>query len=169
MHEVLPTIAETDIADRATREAGAARHNQVNVFSLSADEFDTAHFGPPPGVASAKAGNVRSEQRVESQFSTQRFVRYLQFGMHEQHRLMRIGEDMFYDPIAATRFRIREAVKKAIEFRVIDRVSQVAFFLVAKRFSVAYEKLKVARVRLIDVRIINLVQDAVAQSEPNAA
>src|SRR5881392_69862 len=38
-----------------------------------------------------------------------------------------------------------------------------------KRFSVAYEKLKVARVRLIDMRIVNLVHNAVTQREPNAA
>src|SRR6266536_6282859 len=82
---------------------------------------------------------------------------------------MRIGEDMFYEAIAAARFRIRKAVKKAIALGVIDRVIQVAFFLVAKRFAVSYEKLKVACVRLIDMRIINLVQDAVAQSKPNAA
>jgi hypothetical protein len=82
---------------------------------------------------------------------------------------MRIGEDMFYDTIATTRFRIRETVKKAIALRVIDRVIQVAFFLVAKRFTIAYEKLKVARVRLINVRIVNLIHDAVTQSKPNAA
>ena len=75
---------------------------------------------------------------------------------------MRIGEDIFYDAIAAARLRIRQAVKKAITLRVIDRMNQVAFFLVAKRFAVAYEKLKVACVRLIDMRIVNLVYDAVA-------
>ena len=95
--------------------------------------------------------------------------RYFHFGVHQQDRLMRIGEDIFYNAIAAARLRIRETVKQAIAFRVIDRVIQVAFFLMAKRFAVTYEKLKVTRVRLIDMRIINLVQDAVAQSEPNTA
>src|SRR5213076_245311 len=89
--------------------------------------------------------------------------------MNEQHRLMRICEDMFYDTIASFRFRIRETVKKAITLRVIDRMNQVAFFLVAKCFAVAYEKLKVARVGLIDVWIINLVHDAMTQCEPNTA
>jgi hypothetical protein len=46
---------------------------------------------------------------------------------------------------------------------------QVALFFVAKRFAIADEKLKVARVGLIDVRIINLVHDAVTQREPHAA
>jgi len=51
----------------------------------------------------------------------------------------------------------------------LDKRVEVALFLVAKRFPVADKKLKVARVRLIDVWIINLVQDAVAQREPDAA
>ena len=82
---------------------------------------------------------------------------------------MRIGEDMFYETIAAVAVRIGEPIKKAIALRVFDLVIQIAFFLVAKCFAVADEKLKVARVRLIDVRIINLVDDAVAQREPKAA
>ena len=45
---------------------------------------------------------------------------------------------------------------------------QVAFFLVAKCFAVTDEKLKVARVRLIDVRVVNFVYDSVAQREPDA-
>jgi hypothetical protein len=82
---------------------------------------------------------------------------------------MWISENVFYNPIATTRFRIRETVKKAIAFRVINRVIQVAFFFMAKCFAVANEKLKVARVRLIDMRIVNLVYDAVAEREPNTA
>jgi hypothetical protein len=82
VHKILPTIAETDIADRATREAGAACHDQVNVFALSADEFDTTHFSPPPGIAGAEAGDVRSQQRVKAQFSMQGFVQHFDSGVH---------------------------------------------------------------------------------------
>src|SRR5438128_772560 len=82
---------------------------------------------------------------------------------------MWIGEDMFYDTIAAARLRIRETVKKAIALRVIDRVSQVALFLVAKCFSISDEKLKVACVRLIDVWIVNLIDDTMTKREPNTA
>ena len=75
----------------------------------------------------------------------------------------------FTIPIATGGLRIRKAVKEAIALRVFDGVSQVAFFLVAKRFAITDEKLKVARVRLIDMRIVNLVDDAVTQREPEAA
>jgi hypothetical protein len=48
-------------------------------------------------------------------------------------------------------------------------VIQVAFLFVAKRFAVANEKLKVAGVRLIDVRIVNFVHDPMTQREPDTA
>ena len=46
---------------------------------------------------------------------------------------------------------------------------QVPFFLMAKRLSIADEKLKVARVGLIDMRIVNLIDDSMAEGEPNSA
>src|SRR5215470_1891524 len=82
---------------------------------------------------------------------------------------MRIGKNMFYDSVTVVRGRIRDAIKKAIAFWVIDRMSQVAFLFMAKRFAIAYEKLKVSGVRLVDMRIVNLVHDAMAQREPSTA
>ena len=46
---------------------------------------------------------------------------------------------------------------------------EVAFFLVAKCFAVADEKLKIAGVWLIDVWVVNLVEDSVTQREPETA
>src|SRR5881628_1429417 len=82
---------------------------------------------------------------------------------------MRIGQHMFYDPVAALALRICKAVKQAIAFRVFDQVIQIALFLVAKRFAITDQKLKVAGVRLIDPRIVNLIDDSVTQREPEAA
>ena len=81
---------------------------------------------------------------------------------------MRVGEHVFYEPIAALTLRICEAVKEAITLWIFDQVIQIALFLVAKRFAITDEKLKVARVRLIDSWIINLIDDAVTQREPKA-
>jgi hypothetical protein len=46
---------------------------------------------------------------------------------------------------------------------------EITFLFVAKSFTVADEKLKIARIRLVHVRIINLVHDAVAQGKPKPA
>src|SRR6185295_3487526 len=82
---------------------------------------------------------------------------------------MRISKHMLYDSIAAARFRIGEAVERAIALRVLDAVIQVALLLVAECFAVADEKLKIARIGMIDVRIINLVDDPMAKREPKPA
>src|SRR5882672_5778559 len=82
---------------------------------------------------------------------------------------MRIGENMFYQAVTAVGLRICQTVKEGIALRVFDQVIQVALFLVAKCFPIADEKLKVARVRLIDAWIVNLIDDAVTEREPETA
>src|SRR6266487_1781649 len=82
---------------------------------------------------------------------------------------MRIGEDEFYEPVATIGLRIRETIEEAIALWVFDQVIQVALFLVAKRFAITYEKLKVARVWLIDTWVVDLIDDAVTKCEPEAA
>ena len=82
---------------------------------------------------------------------------------------MWICKDVFYETVASVAFRIGEAVKNTILFRVFDPVIQVAFFLVAKRFSVADKKLKIARVRCVDGGIVDFVDNAMAEREPQPA
>src|SRR2546427_488002 len=82
---------------------------------------------------------------------------------------MRVRKYVFHEPVAALAFRICKAVKEAVPLRVFDQVIQVALFLVAKGFAIADQKLKVAGVRLIDPRIVNLIDDSVTQREPEAA
>src|SRR5438094_1022458 len=76
---------------------------------------------------------------------------------------------MFDYTIETVWFRLRETIKEAIARRVFDQMIEIAFFLVAKRFAVADEKLKITRVWLIDVRVVNLVEDSMTQREPETA
>ena len=89
--------------------------------------------------------------------------------MHEQHRPVRIGQDVLDQPVASAAFRIGEPVERSVAFRVFDPVIQVSLFLVTKCFPVADQELKIARVWLVNSGVINLVDDAVAQREPDPA
>src|SRR5438128_7698193 len=129
------------------------------------EERASAYFTTASGVA----GAVRGHQRVQAQLPPQRFLRDFDLGVHEQHRPVRISEHVLYNAIAALWFRIGEPVKDAIALRIFDAVIQVTLFLVAKRFAVGDKKLKVARIRLIDLRIVNLIDDTVAEREPKPA
>ena len=129
------------------------------------DERASADFTTASGVA----GAVRCHQRVQAQLPPQRFIRDFDLGVHEQHRPVRISEHVLYNAIAALWFRIGEPVKDAIALRIFDAVIQVTLLFVAERFAVGDQKLKVARVRLINVRIVNLIDDTVAEREPKPA
>src|SRR5512136_957136 len=82
---------------------------------------------------------------------------------------MWIGEDLLDQAVASVGFGVGEPVEKAVAFRVFDQVLQVAFFLVAKRFSVADEELEIARVGFVNGGVVDFVDDAMAEREPDAA
>ena len=48
-------------------------------------------------------------------------------------------------------------------------MSQITFLFVTKRLAIGNEKLEVARVRLVDVWVVNFVDDAVTKREPETA
>src|SRR5262245_12310679 len=82
---------------------------------------------------------------------------------------MRIRQHLLDDAIAAVRFRIGQAVERAIALRVLEVMIQIALLLVAECFAVTDEELKIARIGMIDVWIIDLVDDPMAEREPKPA
>ena len=82
---------------------------------------------------------------------------------------MRIREHIFYPDDSCRWVPNWLGDKQAIALRIFNIVIQVAFFFVAKGFFLVDQKLKVARIGFVDVRIINLVHDAVTQRKPHAA
>src|SRR5205823_1967991 len=73
------------------------------------------------------------------------------------------------DPVTAIGLGIRQTVERAVALRVFDPVLQITLLLVAKALAVGDQKLKIPRVGLIDARVVNLVDDAMAQCEPDSA
>src|SRR5436305_14666124 len=58
VHEILPTIAETDVTDRAARKACGARHDKVNVLALSADKLTLSWRAPQAFLAARSVTSV---------------------------------------------------------------------------------------------------------------
>ncbi len=105
----------------------------------------------------------------DTQLSAQFFVRNLNARMHEQDRGMRIGDDFLDDAVAAVPIGIRKTIQERPFLWVLDEVVEITPFFVAKRLAIGDEKLNVARVGLIDVGVIDLVDDTVRNREPEAA
>src|SRR5215475_4256168 len=83
--------------------------------------------------------------------------------------MVRISQHVLYKTVAAFAFGIGNAVKDAIALRVFDQMVQIPLFLVAKRFTVRYQELQIARVWLIDMRIVDLINDPVTEGKPEPA
>src|ERR1051325_1923631 len=82
---------------------------------------------------------------------------------------MRISDDVLDDAVTPAGFRIGQPVIERALFRILDLMLQVAPFFVAEGLAIGDQKLKIAGVRAIHVGIIQLVDDAVAEGEPDAA
>ena len=82
---------------------------------------------------------------------------------------MRIGDNVFRYPIAPCRLGVDEAIQKCALFRIINFVVEIPPFLVKEALTVGDEKLQIAGIGTIHIGIINLIDDAVAEREPDAA
>ena len=82
---------------------------------------------------------------------------------------MGIGANLLDKAVAAVALRIDQPVQKAGAFRVSQFMREIELFLVAKRFAICDEELEVARVGLVHEGIINLVDNPMAQREPEPA
>jgi hypothetical protein len=78
-----------------------------------------------------------------------------------------IRRDFLDDAIAPLAVRIRQSIKRCAFFWILDRVLEIAPLLVEESFAIGDEKLEVARIGLIDMRIIDFVDDAVRNREPD--
>src|ERR1041385_8805483 len=92
-----------------------------------------------------------------------------QTGVHEHTGEMRIGDNLLDDGVAPERIARGQTKARRVMVDVVALVDEVALLLVKKRFAVGDEVLQVARLRHVDARIVNLVQDAVRRREPHAA
>ena len=109
-HQVLPTVASADVADRTARKTGIAADYEVKASALRAEQFVRADFTTPPGITHAIPRNVRRQQRVEVQLAAQRFIPHLKPGVHEKHRPVRISQNLFDDLIATVALRVCQAI-----------------------------------------------------------
>ena len=133
------------------------------------EQLAAVDFGTPAGVAGPMTRDMRRQQCVEVQPAVQGWIHDFEPGMHQQHRPVRICKDVLDQLVAPVGLRVGEAVENTIAFRVFDPVAQVALFLVAKRFPVGDQELKIARVRRVNRGVVNLVDDAMAEREPEPA
>lgn len=82
---------------------------------------------------------------------------------------MGIRDHLLDDAITPFGISIDQPIVQSALFRVLDGVVQVATFLVAKGAAIRNQKLKIACVGAINIRVVDFVDDAVAEREPDTA
>jgi hypothetical protein len=136
---------------------------------LRAEQFHCTDFATPSRISRAVSGNVRRKQRVQLQFALKRLVKNLEPGVDQKHWPLRISQYVLNNLVTPTALGVCQMIKENVMAGVFYAMKQISLFLVAKCLAVADEKFKIARIRLIDPRKINFINDAMAEGEPEAA
>src|SRR5438552_7073539 len=82
---------------------------------------------------------------------------------------MRVSDDVFDNSIASSRVAVCDTIEESALFRVFRFVFEIPPFLVKESFAVGNQELQIACIGTIDVRIIDFVDDAMAEGEPDTA
>ena len=82
---------------------------------------------------------------------------------------MWISDDFLDDSVTLFGGCRRESITKDILFRVFDFVFQIASLFVAKCFAIGNQKLQIASVGTVHIGVVDFIDDAVAEGEPDAA
>lgn len=82
---------------------------------------------------------------------------------------MGIRQDVLDQPVASIALGVSQPIERTGPFREFDLVEQITLLLMTKRFPITDQELKVPGIRLIDRRIIDLVDDSMAQRESHPA
>src|SRR5260370_9779319 len=81
---------------------------------------------------------------------------------------MGVADDLFFQPVAAFGIGAGHLIAKRL-LQMLDFTFQAAFLFVEKSLAVGDEKLRVANLRTVDGRIVDLGHNALGQGEPYAA
>ena len=111
---------------------------------------------------------MRRQQREQPQTGQRAFVAF-EPRVNQQAGMVRIGDDLLDDPIAALFARAGHAKAQRDVGKLLDRGGQVPPLVVEERLAVGDQVLQVANLRPVDRRVIDLADDAGGQREPDAA
>ncbi len=126
---------------------------------------DVDHAGV---VLHAAAFEMRRKQRVEME-AAEEFLIAFEADVDQHHRIMRVADDFANDGVAAFFVAVANAHGERIFVDVFKLMDQIAALLVEKRLTVGDEELHVANLRAVDGGVIDFVEDAVGDSEPDFA
>ncbi len=167
--ELPPAVRGADIADRAGLPRHRAGERERDALPAGGEQHGRALVvADPGGIVRARIDEVRREQReqaVVGDVADQRLEGHLL----DQHLAARIGDDLLLDAPAPVLRRVEQVIGRHAVLEHADLVVGVALLLGEIAVRGGDEEAEVARAGGIDARIVDLVEDAVAEREPQPA
>ena len=166
--QVLPAVRDADEAGRAGGPRLAAGERQGGGVALRHQHRDALVVAAPGRVAVPLVAEVGGQERVEA------IVAQLPLERREGDVLQddvpaRVGDHHLLDPVAALAAGVDEPVGRHALLELLDDAGRVALLLGEEVGAVGDDQPEVARAGHVDARVVDLVQDAVADREPDAA
>src|ERR1700704_5314425 len=122
----------------------------------------------PSGIAVAAISQVGRQQHVQAIIGELPF-QGLETNLLEDYVPVGAGEDLLVDAVASAHAGIRQLKgwNAGVEGAVFK--TTMTLFFRKKLAAIGDDKPKIASTSLVDTRVVNFVEDAVAESEPNFA
>ena len=158
--KVLPPIAVPDVTARSLVEPDINAHGK-KLVGLPCDQNVLASRLESASRISITADlQVRRKQRINSQLLQECGISF-HLCMDKDTGLVRIGNDLFQQPIPAFAVRRGHTITQRIGLDAFDFVVQVAPFFVEEGFAVSNQELHVPRLRMIDCGEVDFVENSV--------
>ena len=166
--EVLPAVGDADEPGRALRPRHRACESECTRAAFGEEHRDALIGSDPGGVAVTAVAEVRGEEHVHVVLIEPARERHKPRSL--EHRVSpRISQDLLLHTKAPLQTGIRHPVGGDTLGEGHDLRPCVALLLGEELAPVGDDESEVARARLIHAREVDLVEDPVAQREPDAA
>ena len=109
-----------------------------------------------------------SQQHVQAEISQRALERHETDAL-EHHVAPWVGQHLFLDPIATINGRVPNPIRRNAGRHLRRLGAGIPLFFREVRLPIGHDETKVARARVIDAWIVDLVENPVAQREPDTA
>ena len=164
--QILPAIGRPDVANRALRPGHGARERERIALAPCKEQRGTLEIAHPGRVATALIAKMRRQQDMHAIVGQDALLRgesdLLQYGV-----AMGIGQGLLLDAVTTVPADVDQLERRDALGEPVNAGVGVTLLLRKERRAVRDEQPHVAYAGLVDARIIDLVENAVAEREPN--
>src|SRR2546421_6556267 len=171
--QLTPAVVDTNVAAAPRAPVTARREREGHLAAAREEHRDALVLVAPGIIAIALIADVRREQREDAVALERADERAEANALHDDVALG-IGDDRLLDLVAAARARVDQPIARHSGGEQMHDAPCVALFLgeegcIVRRAGIRDEQSEIARVRLVDARVVHLVENTVRDREPDEA